>query len=181
MAARVRASVGSPKIPKSPWAGEPMPTPNTVRPPASRSSVTVCRASTHGRRRGTGVIIGPSTIVEVCAAATDSTAHGSTIGGPWPSLAKTMWSQTKNPSKPARSASTASRTSSYGSSAKHGAATPRLIVMRPAWASSAASDSPRWSVVSMSNAAAGPHRIGISPGPWPGCGLPPCTTMPTVR
>ena len=38
----------------------PSPTPSTSRPPLSRSSVTVSRATLAGRRRASGVTIGPS-------------------------------------------------------------------------------------------------------------------------
>ncbi len=145
-----------------------MPTPNTVRPPASRSSVAVCRASTHGRRRGTGVIIGPSTIVEVCAAATDSTAHGSTIGGPCPSLANTMWSQRKKPSKPAllgldREPDQLVRV--LGEAGRGDRASDRHA---SAWASSAASVRPWWSVVSTVEAGRRAAQDRHQPGPVPG-------------
>src|SRR6201996_57467 len=117
-------------MPKSPWTGAPRPTPKTVRPLASRSRVTVCRASTHGRRLDTGVIIGPIMMRSVRTAMADSTAHGSTIDGPRPSFDHVMWSQMKKPSNPDCSASTARSTKAMGSSPKQGAATPRLMLTR---------------------------------------------------
>ena len=72
-----------------------MPTPRITRPPLSRSSVVVCRASCQGRRRGTGVIMVPSLIREVRVATTPSTSHGSAMGGPSPLSENTMWSQRK--------------------------------------------------------------------------------------
>ena len=83
-------SVGSPSRPKSPWVGDPIPTPRIRRPSLSRSSVAVSLASCHGRRRGTGVIIVPILIRLVLAATTASTSHGSTMGGPSPVLENTM-------------------------------------------------------------------------------------------
>jgi hypothetical protein len=57
-----------------------MPAPRIRRPFESRSAVTVCRASTHGRRRGTGVIIVPILMRSVAAAIAPSATHGSHIG-----------------------------------------------------------------------------------------------------
>jgi hypothetical protein len=52
-------SAASPKRSNSPPRSEPAPTPRTSRPPLSRSSVTVSRASCCGRRRASGVTSGP--------------------------------------------------------------------------------------------------------------------------
>jgi hypothetical protein len=57
--ARSFMSVASPKRSNSPLRSEPAPTPSTSRPPLSRSSVTVSRASSCGRRRASGVTSGP--------------------------------------------------------------------------------------------------------------------------
>src|ERR671923_301044 len=54
MPARTRGSPSSPNLPgsNSPVRSLPRPTPSTSRPPLSRSSVTVSRASWRARRRG---------------------------------------------------------------------------------------------------------------------------------
>ena len=72
----------SPSSPKragsnSPVRSEPIPTPRINRPPLSRSSVTVSRASWCVRRRGSGVIIGPIVTREVASATAASVTHGS--------------------------------------------------------------------------------------------------------
>lgn len=94
-----------------------------------------------------GVIIGPIRIRVVRAAITAKTVHGSTIGGLSPSFANARWSHRKNPSKPACSAATPSSTSSAGSSAKQGAATPRCRALAhdavlSSWLSSPVSSTP---------------------------------------
>ena len=61
----------------SPVVSLPIPTPSTSRPPLSRSSVTVSRASWCGRRRGTGVTSGPMITRSVTIATAASTTHGS--------------------------------------------------------------------------------------------------------
>jgi hypothetical protein len=122
--ARCRACVGSPNSPNSACGGEPIPAPKITRPALSRSSVISSRASFHGRRRGTGVIIVPILIRCVRTATSASTCQGSTTGGPASVSSKTRWSQRKYPSNPARSALAPSSASSAGSSAKHGTARP---------------------------------------------------------
>ena len=110
--ARVRSSAVSPNAENSrPNRSLPSPAPSTSRPPLSRSSVTVSRASLPGRRRGSAVTIGPRWIDSVAAAMADSVSQASAISC-W---AKAMWSQTKNPSQPRSSASTARPTASIGS------------------------------------------------------------------
>ncbi len=75
-------------------------------PRLRRSSVTVWRASTTGRWRGSGVTRVPSRMVEVAKAAAVSATHGSTTSiGPGPN-GKT-WSHRKKPSQPALSADAA--------------------------------------------------------------------------
>lgn len=69
-----------------------------ARPPDTWSSVTTWLATFHGRRHGSGVSIVPNRIRSVLAATAHSSPHGST-----PYAA----SQTKTPSHPACSASTA--------------------------------------------------------------------------
>jgi hypothetical protein len=86
----------------------PIPTPSTSRPPLSRSRVTVCRATTTGRRRGSGVTSVPSRTRLVAVAAAVSVIHGSTTSiGPGENAKR--WSQRKKPSQPASSASPAQR------------------------------------------------------------------------
>jgi hypothetical protein len=55
----------------------PAPTPSTSRPPLSRSSVTVSRASWCGRRRASGVTSGPMITRSVDIATADRVTHGS--------------------------------------------------------------------------------------------------------
>ena len=60
-------------------APSPLPTPNTNRPPESRSTVVVSRASFCGRLLGTGVTVVPIVIVVVAAATAPSATQGSTM------------------------------------------------------------------------------------------------------
>ena len=62
IAALRRRSTSSPKVPNSASDGQPRPTPRTSRPPLSRSSDAVSRASFHGLRRGRAATIGPRRI-----------------------------------------------------------------------------------------------------------------------
>ena len=73
-----------------------------------------CRASTHGRRRATGVTIVPIRTRDVTTATAPSTVHGSQIGG-GASRSTTMWSQKNTPSQPFASAVRAMSTSHPGS------------------------------------------------------------------
>lgn len=54
-----------------------MPTPRVRRPPLSRSSAAVSRATLAGRRRGSGDTIGPSRSRSVLVAIAASAIHGS--------------------------------------------------------------------------------------------------------
>jgi hypothetical protein len=107
MAARTTGSVGSPKLPYSSSGGSPRPTPSTNRPPDSRSRVTVSLASFQGRRLGSGVTIGPSRSRSVARATAVSSTQGSAMRSRQ-AFTNARWSQTKNPSQPAASASAAS-------------------------------------------------------------------------
>ena len=107
MAARTTGSVGSPKLPYSSSGGSPRPTPSTSRPPDSRSRVTVSLATFQGRRRASGVTIGPSRSRSVASATPVSSIHGSAMRS-FHALTNVRWSQTKKPSQPAASASAAS-------------------------------------------------------------------------
>ncbi len=73
-----------------------------------------CRATTHGRRRASGVTSAPSSTRSVAWASAPSTTQGSCtsrrISGN-----NTMWSHRNTPSHPAASASTPSATSVAGS------------------------------------------------------------------
>lgn len=102
--ARSRSPVGSPKEPNSTAGGNPSPAPKTSRPWLRWSSETVSRASFHGRRRATGVTMGPSRMRAVVAASAASAIHGSCTATSNTSENR-MWSQRKNPSHPASSAS----------------------------------------------------------------------------
>ena len=75
--ARRRSSSSSPVIENSPpyWS-LPKPTPSVSRPPLSRSSVAVSRATFTGRRRASGVTIGPSRTRSVAVATAASVIHG---------------------------------------------------------------------------------------------------------
>ena len=63
----------------------PRPTPSVSRPPLSRSSVAVSRATLTGLRRASGVTIGPSRIRSVAVATAVSVIHGSATSttGSW--------------------------------------------------------------------------------------------------
>jgi hypothetical protein len=69
--------------------------------------VTVSRATFQGRRRASGVTIGPRRSRSVARATPASSSHGSAIGS-FQAFTKVRWSQTKKPSQPAASASAAS-------------------------------------------------------------------------
>ena len=70
-----------------------------MRPPESRSSTATWRATSHGRRRASGVTIAPRRRRSVASATAVSAIHGSATSSP----SKVMtWSHTKMPSQPAR-------------------------------------------------------------------------------
>ncbi len=73
-------SASSPNAVNSVSAGTPRPTPRINLPPDRQSRVAVWRASTQGRRRGTGVTIVPMAILSVAWATAASSTHGSAIG-----------------------------------------------------------------------------------------------------
>jgi hypothetical protein len=76
--ARARSSGSSPVIENSlPNWSLPSPTPSVSRPPASRSSVAASRATFTGRRRASGVTIGPSRTRSIAVATAASVIHGS--------------------------------------------------------------------------------------------------------
>ena len=76
--ARRRSPSSSPVIENSlPNWSLPRPAPSVSRPPLSRSSVAVSRATFTGRRRASGVTIGPSRIRPVAAATAASVIRGS--------------------------------------------------------------------------------------------------------
>ncbi|GAB3743689.1 hypothetical protein GCM10027598_77130 [Amycolatopsis oliviviridis] len=54
--------------------------PRISRPPESLLTVDACRATTHGRRRAGGVIIGPNSNRLVACAMAPSVVHGSAMG-----------------------------------------------------------------------------------------------------
>ena len=111
--ARTFRSGSSPNAPNSTSTGSPIPTPSSTRPFERWSSETAWRATTHGRRRGSGVTIGPRMIRSVPAAMAASRTHGSWTGSGV--ALKRMWSHRKKPSHPAASASRASSTMVRGS------------------------------------------------------------------
>jgi hypothetical protein len=69
--------------------------------------VTVSLATFQGRRLASGVTIGPSRSRSVARATPASSSHGSAMRS-FHALTNVRWSQTKKPSQPAASASTAS-------------------------------------------------------------------------
>jgi hypothetical protein len=80
--------------------------PSTSRPPLSRSSVAVSRATLTGRRRARGVTMGPKVSDSVAVAIAARVIHGSAtdvIGA-----RQLTWSQTKKPRHPTSSARAAS-------------------------------------------------------------------------
>src|SRR4051794_5292266 len=86
-----------------PSSTAPSPTGSTSRPSERGSTVSACRATSHGLRRGSENTIAPSVIRLVRTAAAPSSVHGSNV-----SIAPTLMpSQAKNPSQPASSAATA--------------------------------------------------------------------------
>ena len=56
--------------------------PTTSRPADSWSSVAICRASTHGRRRASGVTMGPSRMLVVVIAIAASVVQVSATAMP---------------------------------------------------------------------------------------------------
>jgi hypothetical protein len=87
--------------------------------------VAVCRATTTGRRRGSGVTSVPRRIEVVAHAAAVSAIQGSTVStGPGANAKR--WSQRKKPSQPAPSAAAAHSATSAASSPapKHGIEIP---------------------------------------------------------
>src|SRR5215207_5261943 len=128
MLARRRSSSSSPVIEYS-LANRslPRPTPSVSRPPLSRSSVAVSRATLTGLRRASGVTIGPSRIRSVAVAIAASVIHGSatsTTGS-----RQRTWSQANTPFQPASSASAARRAAIDGSasSSKSGTKSPERM------------------------------------------------------
>ena len=78
MRARRLSSVSSPVIEYSlPNSSLPRPTPSVSLPPLRRSSVAVSLATLTGRRRASGVTIGPSRTLAVEVAIAASVIHGS--------------------------------------------------------------------------------------------------------
>ena len=91
----------------------PIPTPRVRRPPLSQSNVAVSRATLTGRRRGSGVTMGPSRTRSVAVGIAASVIHESAT---WRTGAsQRSWSHTKTPCQPAASASAARRTTANGS------------------------------------------------------------------
>ena len=100
-AARARGSRSSPKALSSRRLSPPRPAPKTMRPPERRSRTATWRATSHGRRRASGVTIAPRRRRSVASATAVSAIHGSATASP----SKVMtWSQTKKPSQPLPSA-----------------------------------------------------------------------------
>jgi hypothetical protein len=98
----------------------PRPTPSVSRPPESRSSVAVSLATLTGRRRASGVTMGPRRMRWVAVAMAVSVIHGSAtsmIGS-----RQRTWSQTNTPCQPASSASADRRATVAGRRARRRAA-----------------------------------------------------------
>ena len=73
-----------------------------MRPPESRSSTATWRATSHGRRRASGVTMAPRRTRSVASATAVSAIHGSAMSSrSW----VMTWSHTKMPSQPPASAS----------------------------------------------------------------------------
>src|SRR5215207_424022 len=129
MRARRLSSTSSPVIEYSfPNSSLPRPTPSVSLPPLSRSSVAVSLATLTGRRRASGVTIGPSRTPAVAVAIAASVIHGSatsTTGS-----RQRTWSHTKTPCQPASSASPARRATSAGSASWSKSGTNRPERMR---------------------------------------------------
>ena len=81
-AARARGSRSSPKALSSRRLSPPRPAPKTMRPPESRSSTATWRATSHGRRRASGVTMAPRRRRSVASATAVSAIHGSAIVEP---------------------------------------------------------------------------------------------------
>ena len=79
-AARTRGSGSSPNAANSVFHSEPSPAPNTSRPPESRSSEAVSRATFCGRRRARMQTITPRRTRSVLAATAAIVIHGSATG-----------------------------------------------------------------------------------------------------
>jgi hypothetical protein len=92
------------------------------------SSVMVSRATLTGRRRASGVTIGPSRIRLVAAAIAASVIHGSAT--PSTGSLQCTWYQTNTPSQPASSASADRRATMAGSASSSKRGTKRTECMR---------------------------------------------------
>jgi len=101
--ARTTASVVSPNLDSSPPESTPRPRPKTRRPPLNRSSVAASRANFWGRRRVSGVTIGPTVTRSVADAMAVNAIQVSAISG-GSATGRRMWSQRNTPSHPVSSA-----------------------------------------------------------------------------
>jgi hypothetical protein len=132
--ARRLASISSPVIEYSfPNSSLPRPTPSVSLPPLSRSSVAVSLATLTGRRRASGVTIGPSRTLSVDMAIAASVIHGSATSAT--GSRQRTWSHTKTPCQPASSASAERRATIAGSASgsKRGRNSPERMRVQTGW------------------------------------------------
>src|SRR3954451_2974799 len=129
MRPRTLGSGSSPKALNSPTQSSPSPRPSTNRPPESTARLAACRARTCGRRRASGVTIGPNTKFSGLSATAAQHVHTSAMAVTRSPYCR--WSQTKKPSHPAVSAAAArSPTTRASASGSNGATNrPRRVFM----------------------------------------------------